>query len=212
MLGESYRTISREACMELIEKRSRFLTCIRPVSAEAEALELIEEKRRQYWDASHNVYAYILRDNQIRRYSDDGEPQGTAGLPMLEVLQKTGLCDCAAVVTRYFGGVLLGKGGLVRAYSDALKLAVEKAGCVEMRLCDCLSLCCAYAQFGWVEPLLLSMGACLQKTDYREDVMISFYMSVDDTPHFVAQLKEKSAGTLSVIYHKQEYHSFLPDI
>lgn len=211
-MADSYRTILREACTELTEKRSRFLTCIRPVSTEADALHLIEEKRRQYWDASHNVYAYILRDNHIRRYSDDGEPQGTAGLPMLEMLQKTGLYDCAAVVTRYFGGVLLGKGGLVRAYSDALKQAVEKAGCVEMKMCDSLSLCCSYAQFGWVEPLLLSMGACLRETDYREDVMISFFLPAEETPYFSAQLREKSAGTLSVKHHGQAYHSFLPDI
>ena len=116
---DSYRTISRAAEIQFVEKRSRFIGAARPVSVESEALEFIAERRKRHWDAAHNVYAYVLRQGQVQRYSDDGEPQGTAGIPVLDMLLKKNLTDCAVVVTRYFGGILLGTGGLVRAYTQS---------------------------------------------------------------------------------------------
>ena len=111
---EEYKTILTPADVEFVERRSRFIGHIRPVSSEEEALAFLSEMRSQYWDATHNVYAYRLRQSGAQRYSDDGEPQGTAGMPTLDVLRKSGVTDVAAVVTRYFGGILLGAGGLVR--------------------------------------------------------------------------------------------------
>ena len=115
-----YKTIRNAAEDEFVEKRSRFIGHALPVTTEEEALAFIAEMKSKYWDASHNVYAYILREGGIQRFSDDGEPQGTAGIPTLDVLRKEGLTDLVVVVTRYFGGILLGGGGLVRAYSLVL--------------------------------------------------------------------------------------------
>ena len=108
MALQSYKTVAGRAEDEFTEKRSRFIGYITPAATEEEALSFISQIKSKHWDATHNVYAYILREGQIKRYSDDGEPQGTAGIPVLDVLQKEGLCDVAVVVTRYFGGILLG--------------------------------------------------------------------------------------------------------
>ena len=123
-----YLTISEAAKASFIEKRSEFIGYIAPVSTNDEAVKFIESIRAQHRKARHNVYAYILRQDNISRYSDDGEPQGTAGMPVLDVLKKKGLTDVCIVVTRYFGGIKLGTGGLVRAYTSSAKLAVEAAG------------------------------------------------------------------------------------
>ena len=123
----SYKTTEKEAQDEFVEQRSRFIGYVRPVKTEEEALAFIEEKKKQHWDARHNVYAYVLREGGIQRYSDDGEPHGTAGVPTLDVLLKSGVTDVCVVVTRYFGGILLGAGGLVRAYTKSAKLALEAA-------------------------------------------------------------------------------------
>ena len=120
---DGYRTIRTAASAEFVEKKSRFIGHICPVTTQEEANEFIRQKKSEYWDATHNVYAYVLREGQTRRYSDDGEPQGTAGIPTLDVLLKEDLTDCVVVVTRYFGGTLLGTGGLVRAYSHGSKIA-----------------------------------------------------------------------------------------
>lgn len=123
-----YKTLRGPASAELTEKRSVFICRVRPVTTEAQALAFLAEVRKQCADARHNVYAYTIRENGIARFSDDGEPHGTAGLPTLDALRKRGIVDAAAVTTRYFGGVLLGTGGLVRAYSQAAAMAVEPGG------------------------------------------------------------------------------------
>ena len=120
---------------EFVEKRSRFIGHALPVTTEEEALAFIAEMKSKYWDASHNVYAYIVREGGIMRYSDDGEPQGTAGIPCLDVLLKEGVTDLCVVATRYFGGILLGGGGLVRAYSHTAKIALDAGQVVTMQLC-----------------------------------------------------------------------------
>jgi len=129
-----YRTIKYEADDSFVERRSRFIGYAKPVTTNEEAVAFINEIKAKHWDATHNVYAYVLRDGQIRRYSDDGEPQGTAGIPVLDVLLKENLTDLVVVVTRYFGGVLLGAGGLVRAYSHGAKIAVVAAKMINMTL------------------------------------------------------------------------------
>ena len=115
-----YLTLKQEASDEFYEKRSRFIGYAKPVTTLEQATEFINTIRQKHWDATHNVYAYVLRDGQQRRYSDDGEPSGTAGVPVLDVLLKGNITDCCVVATRYFGGVLLGAGGLVRAYSQGV--------------------------------------------------------------------------------------------
>ncbi len=190
----AYKTVRREAQAEFTEKRSRFIGRVRPVTTEAEAQEYIAALKKQYWDAAHTVYAYILRDG-TRRFSDDGEPQGTAGMPTLEVLQKAGLTDAAVTVTRYFGGILLGAGGLVRAYSHAAALAVEAGEPVEMRPCRRVRVVCDYSRYGWVEPLLRSYGT-VEGADFGEAVTVTAVLPVGACPGAQDALTERSAGQL----------------
>ena len=147
-MDAGYQTAAREAEDAFVERRSRFIGAICPVQTEEDALAFVAKRKKAHWDATHHVYAYVLRQEGIRRYSDDGEPQGTAGMPVLDVLLKEALSDCVVVVTRYFGGILLGGGGLVRAYSHGASLAVAAGGLQVMRLCDIVRLSCSYGQYG----------------------------------------------------------------
>lgn len=206
---DAYRTVVKETKAEFTEKRSRFIGCIRPVANEEEALTFFARLKKEYWDADHHVTAYVLREGQTRRYSDDGEPQGTAGMPVLDVLLKTELVDCAVMVIRYFGGILLGTGGLVRAYSHGAALAVEAAGTVDMRPCARLVLRCDYARLGMAEPLILSCGGVLDGSDYTEEVTLCFHMPLDCLPQFEKQLTEKSAGRLSAVVEGEAFYPFV---
>ena len=141
----NYFTISQPAEASFIEKRSEFIGCIAPVSTNDEAVEFINSIKSKHRKAKHNVYAYILRKDNISRYSDDGEPQGTAGVPVLDVLKKRGLTDVCVVVTRYFGGILLGGGGLVRAYSHAAAIACDAAHIMNMCVCKKIKIECDYS-------------------------------------------------------------------
>ena len=193
---DGYRTIPKEGTAEFTEQRSRFIGCCRPVTGEEEALRFIAARKKQYWDASHNVYAYALREGGIRRFSDDGEPQGTAGLPVLDILKDT--LDCCVVVTRYFGGILLGTGGLVRAYSKGARLALEAAGTVWMRECSCCRLRCGYAFYGRTGALLAAAGAVLDDTVFEEEVTLLFHLPADGLEALQQTVTEESAGTLFV--------------
>lgn len=154
-----YRTIRAAASAEFVEKRSRFIGYISPVTTQEDAAAFIDSIRSKHWDATHNVPAYIIREGNICRFSDDGEPQGTAGMPALNVLQKEGLTDCVLVVTRYFGGILLGGGGLVRAYSHAAKLAVDAGGTVTRAECSIVKIRCDYTFYGGSPRLSRSRAA-----------------------------------------------------
>ncbi len=173
-MEKEYRTIAHAAQSELEEKRSRFLGYIHPVASEEEALAFLETIRARHWDARHNVYAYRLREGGRSRFSDDGEPQGTAGMPVLEVLQKRELFDCIVVVTRYFGGILLGTGGLVRAYSQAASLAVDAAGGRWMRPCALCCLECDYADYGRISSLIPEWEGRVDDTQFAQYVTLAF--------------------------------------
>ena len=149
-----YQTIAKAAQDEFVEKRSRFIGYAKPVVTEAEAIAFVEAIRAKHREATHNVYAYIVRENNIARYSDDGEPHGTAGMPVLEVMRGAELQDIAVVVTRYFGGTLLGTGGLVRAYGKGAKIAIEAAGIVRMALCDVCSMTFDYSYYARLQALV----------------------------------------------------------
>ncbi|HIW73979.1 MAG TPA: IMPACT family protein [Firmicutes bacterium] len=206
-----YRTVEKEASAEFTERRSRFLGTIRPVADETEAQAFIARMKKTYWDATHNVYAYVLRRGQVRRYSDDGEPQGTAGVPVLDVLLKEGLTDVAVVVTRYFGGILLGAGGLVRAYSHGAKRAVEAGGPVEMRLCDRARIICEYAQYGRVAALVPEAGGTVTSTRYTDRVEVDFLLPRGLREPMQKRLTEQSAGALTIETLGEEYAPFRPD-
>ena len=192
-MNKDYKTVAREASDEFVEKRSRFIGCVKPVRTEEEAVAFINQKRSEHWDARHNVYAYSLREGNIKRYSDDGEPSGTAGMPVLDVIVKNEIYDVCVVVTRYFGGVLLGTGSLVRAYSQGSKIALESGGIVLMQSCSLCGVSCSYNRYGKVSSLVMENGATIDDTIYESDVKIKFHIP----PEQLSQLNKKLADATS---------------
>ena len=180
-----------------VEKRSKFYGRLWHVESADEAVSRIKECREKYWDATHNCYAYILREGNTMRYSDDGEPGGTAGMPMLEVLRHEGLVDVCCVVTRYFGGILLGTGGLVRAYTEGAKIAVAAAGVQRMSLYSVLLIACGYNQLGAVQQLLPRYDCRIEATDYGADVTLTVTQPAGRLDELNLALAEISAGTIS---------------
>ena len=202
---QEYTTIEAYASDAFIEKRSRFFGFIKPVTTEEQAIAFITEKKAEHWDASHNVYAYILREGQTRRYSDDGEPQGTAGIPVLEVLQKEGLTDVVAVVTRYFGGILLGGGGLVRAYSHGAKLAVDAAQRKTMSECTELELSFGYDFYGKLSYCLPTYHAVTTHSDFGESVVLRVLMKDCYISAFYKELAELSGARVTPLVVDHRY-------
>ena len=182
-----YVTVKGSAEDSFVEKKSEFIGYIRHVETNDEAVQFINEIRAMHRKAKHNVYAYILRNDNTSRYSDDGEPQGTAGVPVLDVLQKEGLTDVCVVVTRYFGGILLGGGGLVRAYSHSCKLAVDAA--VKMIMCECaeLTVKCDYSLYGKISYVLPEFEVKLLDTVFENEVSVKMLVKT----RFLNAIKEK---------------------
>lgn len=191
-----YTTLEREASAELIEKKSLFIGYARPVKNDDEALEFIKRIKQKHADATHNVYAYYLRGGAMARYSDDGEPQGTAGPPVLEVIKKSGCDDCCVVVTRYFGGTLLGAGGLVRAYGAAASLALEAAHIVTYEEFAVYSLSCEYGDHSKLNFELERAHAIIDKCEYSDKVDLCFAIKADTSEAFLRRIAEISAGKL----------------
>lgn len=205
IMAKDYKTVSQSAKDEFVEKRSRFIGYCKPVSSEQEAIDFINEKRSEHWNATHNVYAYSLREGNIKRYSDDGEPSGTAGMPTLDVITKNEIYDVCVVVTRYFGGVLLGTGGLVRAYSQGAKLALEAGGIVLMQSCDICSLKCSYNQYGKISSLIIEMGAVVDDTIFEADVIINFHIKSEYLPGLNKKLADLTCGEVQVVLDGNGY-------
>lgn len=184
---------------ELVEKRSRFIGQVWRVSSEEEARARIEETKKRHYDARHNCWCYRLREGGVERYSDDGEPQGTAGQPMLNVFQREGVENVACVVTRYFGGVLLGAGGLVRAYTQAAKDALDGAGISVIRRWAALEIPCTYGQFESMRREVLSFGGVVENVDYGADVVLSALLPGERAAEFSAHILDLSAGTVEAL-------------
>ena len=190
-----YYLPTRYGTAEFVEKKSRFIGEIWPVSTEEEARQRVADVKKKYHDARHSCWCFLLRDGTIR-YSDDGEPQGTAGQPMLEVFSRAGITDCVCVVTRYFGGVLLGTGGLVRAYTRSAKDALDAAGITVERLWDRLLVPCSYGQFEKVRQETQWHGGVIEDTDYGADIMLTVLTQEGSTQAYLEGLTELSAGTI----------------
>ena len=176
-MAENCKIIYKEGMGELVEKKSRFIAQIRPVKSEEEALAFVEETRKKYWDARHNCYAYILKGEgatPTARCSDDGEPSQTAGKPMLDVLMGEGLMDVCAVVTRYFGGTLLGTGGLVRAYSGAVKEGLANAQILEKKQGVRMEVITDYNGVGKIQYLAAQEGIDTLDSQYTDKVVFIF--------------------------------------
>ena len=192
-----YLTLARDSAEEYIVNRSRFIGYAMPVETAEEAVDFINEIRARHRDATHNVYAYAVRSPEYSRYSDDGEPQGTAGMPVLDVIKKNQLTDCCVVVTRYFGGILLGAGGLVRAYSHSASLAVQAAKMIRMSLCAVLRVTCDYGFYGRLSALVPESGGTVEDTDFGAQVSVTFRLPAEREENFRRQLTELSFGKVS---------------
>ena len=188
-----YITLGKEAEVSFTERKSLFIGNARPVKTEEEAIEFINKIRKKYADATHNTYAYML-SNGSARYSDDGEPQGTAGVPVLDTIRKSGVTDAVVVVTRYFGGILLGAGGLVRAYSHTAKLALEAANIITYEQYTELELVCSYSDYQRYLPELPRFGAVIDDTQFTDSVRILFAVKNTVVDDLSLRIREMSGG------------------
>ena len=190
-----YRVITEGGQGELVEKKSRFIATVRPVTTEEEALSFIEETKKKYWDARHNCPAFVIGPRaELTRCSDDGEPSGTAGRPMLEVLLGEGIRNAAVVVTRYFGGILLGTGGLVRAYSGAVREGLRSCRKGTMRFGTRLLIGTDYTGFGKIQYLMGQRGISAEKIDYTDQVSIQLLLAEETLESFRKEVTECTGG------------------
>lgn len=196
MAEELYITLAKEASAEFEEKRSLFIGYAKPTKTEEEALAFVARIKQKHKDATHNVFGYSMKRGILARYSDDGEPQGTAGMPVLDVIRKSGVDDATVVVTRYFGGTLLGAGGLVRAYSAAAKMALEAAEIVAYESYTEISLICSYADHQKISAELPRFGAILDDTVYAEGVTLRFAVKDAVADSVLGRIREMSGGKL----------------
>ena len=197
MSNDSYRTLSCQAQDEYIVKHSRFIGYAKPVKTEKEAQEFSAEISKKHWDAKHNVYAYSIREGGIKRYSDDGEPQGTAGMPVLNVILQEDITDCVVVVTRYFGGILLGGGGLVRAYTHSAKIGIDAAGIITLSKWTVCKISCDYTFYGKLETFIRDFGGVIENTDFGENVTLEYRIEKGTEDAFDKKLKDLTNGKIS---------------
>ena len=192
---------------EFIEKKSRFIGRVWCVETEEEALARIQEMKKQHYDASHNCWAYVIRDGAMR-FSDDGEPGGTAGNPMMQVLQREGLYNVVCVVTRYFGGVLLGAGGLVRAYTKGAKIAIDAAGKSMKRVWSVLYVPCPYTFYERVKLEIEAFDGILRDTQFGAEVELEILLAEAQVQPFLDKLTDMTAGTVEGMETGKEYRAF----
>ncbi len=202
----SYFTVKGSATSEFQEKKSTFIGYIKRVNTEEEAKNFVNEIKSMHKEATHNVYAYIVGENKgIQRYSDDGEPQGTAGIPVLEVIKKNDLTDVAVVVTRYFGGILLGGGGLIRAYSKGASSAIEEAGIVEKVKGLKLRFTLEYDLIGKIQYLCGTNNWHIEDTMYTDKVELSLFTEVENKETIIADFVEATSGKVTICEEDEEY-------
>jgi uncharacterized YigZ family protein len=194
---KSYATLMKEGCYILEEKRSRFISRAKPVGSEQEAIGFIQSIKNSCWDATHNCYAYNVETDAVyQRYSDDGEPQGTAGLPILEVIRKRGLKNVVVVVTRYFGGILLGAGGLVRAYGKACAGSLDEGVEIFVKPCLELKIPIEYHLSGKLQNMLINEGFILADTGYTNEVTFTVYSPKEKKEYLEDRIREITGGIL----------------
>lgn len=191
---KEYKTVEFESKDEFVEKKSRFIGYVKPVKTQEEATNFINSIKSKHWDATHNVSAFVLRENNIQRSSDDGEPSGTAGVPTLDVLLKENLVDVCVVVTRYFGGTLLGAGGLIRAYSHSSKIAVEAGHIITMAPCKVLSVSVDYSFYDRLNILLCEFNANIENSEFTDNVTVTFSVRENTVSLLQDKLTQLSNG------------------
>jgi len=192
---ESFKTVEKESSAQLVQKRSRFIAYVKPIISEDEADEFINSIKKKHWDARHNVYCYRINEKQIDRYSDDGEPQGTAGIPILNLLIKSDISDCVIVVTRYFGGILLGTGGLLRAYSGCAALALESANIIVMQQGSYYSTICDYNQYGKISAIIEEFNGKIEESLFNDSIYLKFRICDEYKEAFLKRAEDLTAGS-----------------
>ena len=204
---QSYITVKKSSIFEYEDRKSVFIGMAMPVSTEADALAFIESVKKKYPDARHHVYAYVLRENSTMRFTDDREPQGTAGMPVLDVIRKNGCTDVAVVVTRYFGGTLLGTGGLVRAYTSAAIGALENAEIIRYDIYSSAEFEVSYSDYGKIATLLAEVGFRISDTVFEENVKISGSVLKSNLDVLNEKMTEITSGRarITVLGEKFEY-------
>ena len=205
-----FKTVKKPSSAVLIEKKSKFIASVCPVSCEEDALSFLKSVKSQYPDASHHVYAYIIDDNNIFRYSDDGEPGGTAGMPVLDTIRKEDIVDVIVVVTRYFGGTLLGTGGLVRAYTASAQKGINEAGIIKRALCNIIMICADYTLVGKIQYKISSDNLILNDTLYENDVKFFVCCLPENTNKLTEEITDLTNGRASCTVIEQKYVD-LPD-
>lgn len=196
MSEKKIKRLKESAKIEFIEKKSLFIGYSAIVENEEEALAIIKSKKKEYADATHNVYAYMIGDS-IARYSDDNEPQGTAGMPVLNSIRMAGITDVLVVVTRYFGGILLGAGGLVRAYSTAASMALEAGGVAVFEPYTEMSVKCSYSDYGKLNLELMAFNCIIDATNFEDEVIIDFAVREDEHGNLVSRIIDIFSGRLT---------------
>ncbi|MBQ7989505.1 MAG: YigZ family protein [Oscillospiraceae bacterium] len=200
-----YKTVSSLSTGEFEDRKSRFIAALSHVTNEDEAIAFIEGIRAANRKARHNVYAYILRDGNITRYTDDGEPSGTAGVPVLELLRREGLTDVCIVVTRYFGGILLGTGGLVRAYTSAAKAAVSNTHICEMEECAVMNITCDYTYYGTLQNLFAQYDVRIVSSDFADNVTLCLLCRADSADAFSLAVTDITNGRVAAAVDHIEF-------
>lgn len=204
----NYRTLHEFGTDEITIEKSVFIGYAKPIKSEEEALEFINEIKKKHKDATHNVWAYTVGQNMnIQRYSDDGEPQGTAGIPTLEVIKKEDLRDVAVVVTRYFGGTKLGAGGLVRAYTKGAKLGLEAGKIIYKVMYQEVKIKIDYTQLGKVQNELMNLGYFIKDTIYEDNVEIIVYSKLEDVEKVSEKMIDITNGTGKIVLGEEFYLS-----
>ena len=202
---EGYTTIQYPSSFEYEDRKSIFIGEALPVSTESEALDFIAQVKKKYSDAKHHVYAYVLRENSIMRFSDDREPQGTAGMPVLDAIRKNGCTDTAIVVTRYFGGTLLGTGGLVRAYSSAATGALREANIITYDIYALLQITATYSDYQRIMPLLSEADFRCEDTRFSDNVTISGKIKKDAKEIFIKKVRETTSGRCNIDFLGEKF-------
>lgn len=197
-MSNKVKKLKSSAEIELVEKKSVFIAFSASVENEEQAQEIIKQRKKKFADARHNVYAYLIGDGTIARYSDDAEPQGTAGMPVLNAIRMSGLTNVCVVVTRYFGGILLGAGGLVRAYSTSASMAIEAGGVAVYEDFVELECSCSYSDYQKIQPILAGFSVKIDDTLYETDIKIKLAVAEDELNSLEEKVKEAFAGRISL--------------
>lgn len=204
---EQYFSVIKEYSCDFVEKKTKFIGYIAPAQDESKAINFLNKIKEKNWDAKHNVYAYLLKSG-ISKSSDDGEPHGTAGVPILNVIKNNSLCDVIIVVTRYFGGILLGTGGLLRAYSHTATLAVNKAQIVTFKLSNVFQLFCQYDQYNKILATLENFDAKIDESIFLDEVNLKFHVQTEKTEALKNALSKVTAGNLNLRLISSEFLAY----